>query len=395
MKKKLSIGILAEIINSASGARAPIELAVYLSKRGHQVTFYATRVLFDPDAAKYLVDHKVAITIIPLKKIPYLNRLIGAITLWKMLRNSHHDVLQAQVFPLFNIASQLSSTPVITGYHGSQFFPLRERFTPGDSKYSFFYIFDCLLNVYLWFSTLCMLTLSKEICPISQYCNFELEKLYFRKGHTIYLAPGQIAKKYTHKPSSKFTLLSVSRITPYKGFHLVIEAFRHFYEKHPNSKLIIAGSQPLPKYLRFLQSISKGLPIEIIVNPNDRQLSSLYSRSDVYVGWDRNLFFGMPPLEAAMRSIPSIIYKSKAAKELITHSVNGYLVTGMFQLIYYLELLSQKPQLRKKIGRNAKIYSSKFNWEKTAFEYEQCFYSLMPEFAQVSHKNKTVQFQKI
>jgi len=41
-----------------------------------------------------------------------------------------------------------------------------------------------------------------------------------------------------------------------------------------------------------------------------------------------------------------------------------------------LEKLTRNPELRKKLGEYGKIFAKKFNWNKSAFSFEECLSQL-------------------
>ena len=246
--------------------------------------------------------------------------------------------------------------------------------------------------------------MSTKQIAISHYTAREAEILYNADIPAIYLGANTInayerkkknkkySKVYNQIPENKekkntqkkpnnppLKVLSVSRITPYKGFHLLIDLVRKVEKKLKRPlHLTIAGSTPSPSYLKFLKSISTS-NTEILTNVTDDELSYLYSSCDIYVTCDRYLFFGMPILEAALLNKPSLALDYCAAREIIKHGETGFVARNQREFQAYLAILVNSATLRKEMGQAAKKHAlAYFNWQNTAEEYINFFKTLNP-----------------
>ena len=201
----------------------------------------------------------------------------------------------------------------------------------------------------------------------------ELKKLYGIRAEFVYLgAPNNKSLPSNKVTNNQVTILSVSRIVPYKGFHNLINIFNKLHIKYPNIKLTIIGSSPNHKYLNYLKSIASK-NVNFLINASDKILTTNYQLADIYATFDRYMFFGMPILEAASFGIPSVAMNYAAAPEVVQHAKTGFVTENEKEFGEYLKKLIDSPLLRAKMGREAKKRSKGFSWEKTAQEYEKVF----------------------
>ncbi len=369
IKHKYDIGILAEVVHASSGARAAVDLAVTFAQRGHKVTFYATDLLFYQKTAAYLQANNINVRLTHVSRTPILGRLIASYRLWRYLRTSTHQILQSQVFPSMFWAAKLSGIPIITTFYGTQFDVMRERFLPPSFTYFLVRPLDMLLNLVIILKSVPSLILSQKIVSISSYCQLQAKRIYGVSSEVIYLGTN-FAPLKKHPGGLRF--ISVSRITPYKGFHQLIKTFNQFCTSYQGARLTIAGSNPNPKYLDYLNLI-KNRHTQILINISAQKLQHLYSTANVYLSWDRNLFFGLPIIEAARLGIPTIAFDTCAAPELIRSSINGYLFHSQSELLKYMHKLQANPDLIQKMGVAATRLSRRFNWLQASVKYEKIF----------------------
>ena len=178
----------------------------------------------------------------------------------------------------------------------------------------------------------------------------------------------RIIRNETIEKTVDLSLLAVSRITPYKGFHLIVEALKRVKTKK-KIHLNIVGSQIKQNYVDYLKKIG-GKNIDIIIDPTDQKLANLYQNSDIYVTADRYLYFGLPIVEAAQFSKPTISFNFAAASELIEHGKTGFITETSEEFSRYIKILAQDYKLREQLGKQAKIRSQQFSWDACSKRWE-------------------------
>ena len=370
--KKLKIGILTEIINFHSGPRAPLEIARHIAKLGHDVTVYALDTKLSPSAKESLKKNGVKIKTFKRVNIPYFGKWITSISLYKTLKKDSPDLMTFSGTMPFFAAGKLTGKPIIRIYQGTQFDALLENVIPGEKIPLALSILNKIANVYIFLNDFISFRLANGIVCISKFAKDEGESLYRRKvDKIIYHGTSGLPHTAKSKGSSKTTkLISVSRITPYKGFHLIINAIRDL--KDP-LHLTIAGSQPKPKYIKYLKRIG-GKNLKIVIDPTDRLLAKLYSINHIYVNADRYLYFGLPITEGASFRLPTISFDFAAAHELVIHGKTGFIAKTPTDFSVYLKKLINSPKLREKMGKEARDRAQNFfTWEKAAKQYLDLF----------------------
>jgi len=84
--------------------------------------------------------------------------------------------------------------------------------------------------------------------------------------------------------------------------------------------------------------------------------------------------FPVVVLEAMASSKPTIARSNIGTREIITHTYNGYLYSSDEELVKQLILLLSKPELRIKIGINARnTIEEKYSFMRLAEKYEKLF----------------------
>ncbi len=372
MKKSLKIVVLTEVINFHSGSRAPLEIARHLSLLGQDVHVYAYDFMFDEEAYQSLVADNLKVTIIKKPTMPFIGKYFVSIKLFLLLKSSRFDIITFSASPPSFLAAKLTMVPIIRIYMGTQFDAYLENKLPSQKPNFFEMLTNKITNIYIYVIEYITLYLSSEIVAISQYCAKDGESLYHKKiSYVIYLGTTFFKPSSDRKSRKIINLISVSRITPYKGFHRIVESLNLL--KLNNVKLTIVGSQPKPRYVKYLKKIG-GKKLRVVINPSDNELAKYYQKSDIYVNADKYLFFGLPICEAGYIGIPSISFDYAAAREVIDHGKSGYVARNETEFAYYLEKLIDNEKLREKFGRNAKkIILEKFTWENTAKEYLELF----------------------
>jgi len=368
----MNIAIVSAGLSTHSGLRAPIELAKALKALGHQITFYALSKGKDNPAVNDLRRTGIRVSVVNARSL-----LTQILILKKKLEAGNHDIISAHCFVSQLLAARLTGIPVVWTYYGTQLNVLREHVFP--TKNTVIDTIDSLLNLTIRLKTQAMAWLADEILSISNSAKQELKKLYGRKPFAT-VPLGSAPPSFTTKPLSLSLrptpyalspkiILSVSRITPYKGFHLLIRVVNRLSKRIPDLKLVIVGSAPLPRYLSYLKKIS-GSSVEIIVNPSDAKLGTLFRQAKIYATADEYLFYGLPIWEASSFGIPSVALKRKAASEAIVHGKTGFLAKNEADLEEYLERLLTNPKLCQRMGEKARELASHRTWGKTARSYE-------------------------
>ena len=266
---------------------------------------------------------------------------------------------KAQLIQYFN-------TPVVTTFHG------------GD------------INLAPFSST--RIRRLKQVFAFSSMCHFVSDFLLNKgrqlgcpenKGTAIHLGT-QIRewKPRTHDAAT-VTYGCIANMVSSKGHHDLLVAFAKFHEKHPNSKLILAGDAPLRHRIDWLiESLHIQHAVQCTGSVGSTEiLQLLNSKIDVLVhpackaddGSEEAL--GLVLCESSERGIPAIASAIGGIPEVIKHQVNGLLIDerNPTQLAEALTRMHSSHELRTQMGTAARdIAIRSFNSAKQL----ECFAEL-------------------
>lgn len=369
----MKIAIQTEILSTHSGSRAPIELSKYLSLN-NEITLLAFDLKTEKEIQKDLEKRGIRVVLITPYRIP-LGKWLAAFRLLPHLRKneiiSFHGTL-----PTF-LAAKLSGIPIARTYYGTQLDAYFEKLLPNQKPNLKDKILNWLGNRLILLIQRFYFDLSNQSVAISECASLEAKRLFGRKIPHIYLGTDlATGSKLTTSPEGgPITTISVSRITPYKGFHSLIEVFKNLNKEIPQARLTIIGSAPNLRYLNYLRNLTKDQPnIKILTDISDQQLARLYQACQIYATCDRYLFFGLPLVEAASFGKPSVALDLAAASEIIQHGQTGYVAKNLSSLTEFLKKLIFSQNLRNRLGEKAKERARiLFDWQKIAKQYEELF----------------------
>jgi glycosyltransferase involved in cell wall biosynthesis len=132
-------------------------------------------------------------------------------------------------------------------------------------------------------------------------------KLIFAKKVKVIYPPVEMEKIKKLKTKNKEYFLYPSRINNPKRQDLLVKSWKEFLKKHPNEKLIIAGSMENKKYYNEIKKLSENMPnIEIKTNINNEDFFKLYSECKAVIFIPFMEDFGIVPFEALAFGKPLI-----------------------------------------------------------------------------------------
>lgn len=123
-----------------------------------------------------------------------------------------------------------------------------------------------------------------------------------------------------------FLIVSIGRLVPWKGFHVLIEGMKKLHAHNPQARLVILGSGPLEEELRN-NIQEKGLQSVITMreaDPAERnrtlKTASVFALLTEYEGFSHTI------LEAMASGTPVITTAAGGNKEIIKDGENGIIV---------------------------------------------------------------------
>jgi len=186
---------------------------------------------------------------------------------------------------------------------------------------------------------------------------------------------------------SEFTVISVGRFVPLKGFDLTIRSFAKFITllsdgNQKKCKLILVGTG---EQKTFYQSLIKKYRmqnfIEIIEWIDRRDLMKLYEKSSVFL-FPSHEGAGMVVPEALSFGLPVVCLKNEGPGEFINHQCGftipqqGYseTVNGLGNAIF--KLFSDKNLFKEMSNEARNHYLERFSWDKRGEYLNQIYNNL-------------------
>lgn len=163
-----------------------------------------------------------------------------------------------------------------------------------------------------------------------------------------------------------------------KNFESLVRAWKYVHEACPDWKLNIFGGGVVNAGLQGLID-ELVLTNVVVLNPSKPNIFEDYLQSSIYVLSSRYEGLGMVLLEAQAYGVPLVSYDCKCGpRDIIEDGKNGFLVkTGDEKaLADAIIRLAKDEQLRKEMGRKAKLHSQKFSEEAIMKKWNDLFMEL-------------------
>ena len=173
-------------------------------------------------------------------------------------------------------------------------------------------------------------------------------------------------------------LITVSRFDKRKNHEKVIMALRNLKQQYPDIIYICIGYGDEENNLKKLvQELDLSSQVMFFKDISDDLKNSLLAKSDIFVmpsiiHKTSVEGFGISYVEAAQYGIPSLGGKDGGASDAIDHNKTGLICDGNNLDDIYSSLNSMiENKKHLELGKNAKDYVSKFQWEKIIEEYKK------------------------
>ena len=173
-------------------------------------------------------------------------------------------------------------------------------------------------------------------------------------------------------------LITVSRFDKRKNHEKVIMALRNLKQQYPDIIYICVGYGDEENNLKKLvQELDLSSQVMFFKDISDDLKNSLLAKSDIFVmpsiiHKTSVEGFGIAYVEAAQYGVPSLGGKDGGASDAIDHNKTGLICDGNNLDDIYSSLNSMiENKKHLELGKNAKDYVSKFQWEKIIEEYKK------------------------
>lgn len=155
------------------------------------------------------------------------------------------------------------------------------------------------------------------------------------------------------KQRGRLTVLYVGRVSIEKNLDLLVRLFRH----RTDVDLVVVGDGPYRGELR------KHLPYATLPGfLAGEELSRAYASADVFLFPSKTDTFGNVVLEAMSSGVPAIVTDQMGPKEIVRHGETGFVAASEWEFRRYLDVLLDRPTLRRTMARKAREYALTQGW---------------------------------
>ncbi len=126
-------------------------------------------------------------------------------------------------------------------------------------------------------------------------------------------------------------LLLFAHIQPHRRFEDVIHAVALLKKEHITTHLTIAGKESDAEYTRFIRLLvaEQGLEESVTFmtrSLEDKEVEALYAESDIFLNPSHFQSWGIAVFEALGRGVPVVVSNTVGASEVLTDGTNGLMV---------------------------------------------------------------------
>ena len=319
----MKIAILVPNFSDYSGDARVAELqAEEFAEKGNDVTIFALAANIKPKNAKLLV--------MGMPKSLFWQRVYRLIFPLDLIKTSRwlpklkdFDLIISHLYPmnwLAFLAKKFYKIEYTYWYHGT---PYPELF---PNLYERIY-----LKIFIFLTKHTVQNVDRAVSvsnaartQLKKYAGIDSEVIYnhidlerFHEG----IDGSEIRKK--HNLGNDPVIMFAGRISPHKGVHLLIDAFKLIKQEIPNLKLIIAGKHTYNDYSKKLNKVSDD-SIIFVGHISYEDIPCYYAACNVFTTCSLYETFDLPRVEAQMCGKPVVAFNIGAHSEVIDE--NGILV---------------------------------------------------------------------
>lgn len=184
----------------------------------------------------------------------------------------------------------------------------------------------------------------------------------------VRFTPLSAAEKHA-ADDGRFRVIYVGQITPRKGTHYLLEAWKQLAFPHTRAELLLVGT--IDPCMRPVLDRYSGLFTHIQAVPH-QQLRAHYGRSTVFVLPSVEDGFGLVTAEAMACGLPVIVSAAAGSADLVVDGQNGYVVEprSAQAIRDKLELLYHDRNHAAKLGlRTNELLAKQTTWELYAARF--------------------------
>jgi glycosyltransferase involved in cell wall biosynthesis len=209
----------------------------------------------------------------------------------------------------------------------------------------------------------------------SEHTEAKLEEYFHVRGDGV-VYPGVDVRQFHPDAEPAFTegrpvVMFVGRFVPGKGVKELIDAFA---DLSTEAALYLVGEGPLRNELEQLVTEHElEDDVTFMGTVPHEEIQHYFTACDVFCLPSYYESFGLVNIEAMACGRPVVTSGLEPIEEYVVDGANGILVSpgDNSALVSALERLVESPELRRKLGENARETSLEYSWEEQAARFEQ------------------------
>lgn len=221
-------------------------------------------------------------------------------------------------------------------------------------------------------------TVKEEVCNILNLPEDRVVSIYNGIDHDRFMEyPKDVLEDWPHLnrlPQS--FILYVGTMAPRKNLLRVIKAYSllpHYIKRE--YKLVLVGFKGW-KNREVLKAIASTEGVIYFGYVPAEELPYFYNLASLFVYVSLYEGFGLPPLEAMACGTPVLVSDIPVFREILSDAALYTDPLDVEEIASKMTLVIEQPGLRDKLARKGKVRAAFFDWEKTATEHLNLFYTL-------------------
>lgn len=227
-----------------------------------------------------------------------------------------------------------------------------------------------IIKPLIFFLSIATLKKADKVIVYNEHTKSQVAR-YINPSKIEIIPPGKDKNDFIYDKDKKFSdpieFLYVGNLIYRKGVDLLIKAFSLAHKKNPNIRLKIVGDGEERKNLEMLANeLNLASSIVFLGTIENKNISSVYKNSHVFVSMQREESFGQIFIEAMACGLPIIATETVGARTIINKNNFGIIIpqedVNMFAEKMLL-LIKNKTLAKEMSGEARKIFENNYDWE--------------------------------
>lgn len=185
------------------------------------------------------------------------------------------------------------------------------------------------------------------------------------------------SRRFFNIPEDAFLLLYVGRIAREKNLGLLLKSFKEIRGRHPNTRLMVAGSGPYESACRMLAKtlrIDENITFSGMLSQGD--VRKAYSAADLFVFPSLTETQGLVLSEALTAGLPCVAVRAAGTPDILDDGVDGFLADNSVSSFSGLvSKIISDDELRTQLSQAAIRNSARFSVDAMIEKFEKFYQS--------------------